>query len=662
MSRAVIDQPGLRVLTVGLVVSLVLGFGLRAQISSARVEKSLEKSVQILEKDFLIDFELAEVRLSKWGLPLPHLIINNLRISPKKNVCQNSQIFIDELELPLQLKNIFWQEKTIDLIRAKNVEVRLVDLDDCLSQKNKLTKESEVQKAEAGLKNIQNNIFSQKTGTRLKEIAIDQLKLISQKNFEQPIVLKQLRFYLSYEGTKLTQVDVKSRLYSIKDNRTDIYFLVSDLNAHIKPDLQQNIEMQLQVKGRLLDGYIQIFMKGSSVSQKLEFEITTKNVSLKAYAPLLFPHKKEIVLDKWPLSLSFYMLGEAQQGAETKSFFKFKNFQALGDDMSLQIPEVDIEINNQKPKFKPFQVSISQIPLSPLKSILAEKFDFQSVENLGVLNGLLKFEDLQRWNFQGDIQKTELIFSNRGSREIETIDAVKVGLASQPNLYNLNLTHFVIQQTEVLGGLEGEFISNPESLQLALNLEGHVLNEKIWKQLTFVSQNPIVKLNWNYKKTGEERHQIKFNSSELEFQGLHLNDVQVDFIQLGDSETRSLALSLKSAKTQIKAMQLKPNFVRAFFNEQTELNPNQDYLSLKDQLSLQGTDWKNMNFDLDLNLNQFETEKQIEHLKAKGEWKSDKIFSGTALLQNANRAVKYEIVKNVKDEIDFIPERKREEK
>ena len=48
MSRAVIDQPGLRVLTVGLVLSLVVGFSLRAQISASRVEKSLAKSVQMI--------------------------------------------------------------------------------------------------------------------------------------------------------------------------------------------------------------------------------------------------------------------------------------------------------------------------------------------------------------------------------------------------------------------------------------------------------------------------------------------------------------------------------------------------------------------------------------------------------------------------------------
>ena len=136
MSRAVIDQPGMRVVGFGLILALIFGFILRSQISSQHVEKSLQRSVQILEKDFSVDFDMAEVRLSKWGLPLPHLIIAKLRISPKEKKCHNSQIYIDELEVPLSLKNLFMTEKAVDLVRAKHVEVRLSEADSCFSQKS----------------------------------------------------------------------------------------------------------------------------------------------------------------------------------------------------------------------------------------------------------------------------------------------------------------------------------------------------------------------------------------------------------------------------------------------------------------------------------------------------------------------------------------------
>lgn len=674
MSRAVIDQPGLRVFAFGLVAALVFGFVLRSQISSERVEKTLQRSVQILEKDFLIDFDMAEVRLTKWGLPLPHLILSKLRLSPKKNFCQDSQIFIDEVEIPLQLGHIFSSEKAVDLIRAKHMQVRLGDMDACLSSpeskdarksKNSVVGSSlslassstETKAAVSESVLPEKNLFSQKTGTLLKEIAIDELKIISQKNYDQPLVFKQFKLFLNYESSRLSRVDLKARLYYIKDSRTDIYFLISDLSAHIQPEANNNIGATLQLKGRLLDGDIQAFAQLSTQNQKATYEVTTRNVSLKAYMPLLNRNNKQMSLDKWPLSTSFYMVGEAQKNSDLKAIFKFKNFDAVGENMRIEFPEMNLEILNKQTLMRPFQLRLNHIPLTPLKAILADQYDFQSVENLGMINGLFKFEDQHRWGFEGEIEKTELIFSNRGSREIEIIDSVGVNMDYRSNRLTFALDDIMIHQNQVSGGLEGEYSRDPQQLQLKLDIDGKVLNGKIWKQLTQVEQNPSIKLNWSYKKSNEERHQIKINSSELEFPGFHLSDVQIDFMQLMAGETRSLALSLKTNKAEIQVAELKPNISKAFFNDETELNSD-TYIAMKTQIGLQGADWKNMSFDMDSNLFDSQGVKSLDHLKARGEWRSDSSLTGSASLQNPKRILRYNLVKKSRDDIEFVSEKK----
>lgn len=670
MSRAVIDQPGMRVVGFGVFFALVFGFALRSQISSQYVEKSLQRSIQILEKDFAVDFDMAEVRLTKWGLPLPHLIIEKLRISPKEKLCQSSQIYIDELEIPLELKNIFASEKTLELIRAKNVEVRLVDFEACLSKKTRAEPAHEAAKEAAsqleevkasGNKVIaQSGLFSHKTGTKLKEIAIDELKIVTMKSFEQPIVFRQFKVLLDYENSQLSQIDLKSRFYYIKDSRSDIYFLISDITGRIRPEAENNIGMTLQLKGRLLDGDIQAFVQASTQNKKATYEITTKNVSLKAYAPLFNRNNKSTPLDKWPLSTSFYMVGEAQQAQDLKAIFKFKNFDATGENMRIEFPEINVETANSQTILRPFQVTLNHLPLTPLKSVLSDQYDFQSVDNLGIINGLFKYEDRQHWSFDGEIQKTQLIFSNRGSREIELIDSVGVNLKYTGKRLQFSLDDIVIQQTALLGGLEGEYIKDPSSVQLKLELEGKVLSEKVWKQLTQVSQSPSIKMNWSYKKTNEERHQIKINSPELEFPGFKLADVQIDFLQLMDSNVKSLALSLKTNRAEIYVPGLKPNISKAFFNDETELNSSETYTALKTQIGLQGSDWKNMNFDVDANLFDAEGLKSLEHIKARGEWKADNSLSGSAFMQNPKRVLKYNLVKKNKEEIEIIPEKKVE--
>lgn len=681
MSRAVIDQPGWRVAAAGLFFALVLGLTLRSQISPERVEASLQRSVQILEKDFLIDFDTAEVRLSKWGLPLPHLVISKIRLSPKKIWLQNSQIYIDELEIPLPLQNIFTSEQSVDFIRARTVEVRLADLDSSVfssgpvkNRKKQVMAEDVVSTGlQADAYDVSENkgaaessaggvsaaqLFSRKTGTRLKEIAIDELKIITAQNYDQPLMFKQFKVFLDYQNDRLAKIDLKSRLYYIKDIRSDIYFLISDLNVHIAPEALGHVGVTLQLKGRLLDGDIQAFAQGSTRNQKLSYEISTRNVSLKAYTPLINRRKKESPFDKWPLSTSFYMVGEAQvDGSDPRAIFKFKNFDAVGENMKIDLPEINVEFVNRQTLLRPFQVNLNHIPLAPLKIVLADQFDFQSVENLGVVNGLLKFEDHNHWSFDGDIKKTELIFSNRGSREIEVIDSVGVNLDYQGSQLKFNLANIVIHQNEIRGGLEGLYSKDPKELRLKLDIEGQVLNERIWRQLTQVVQNPSIKLNWSYRKANEERHQIKINSPELGFPGLSLSDVQIDFVQLGANDTKSLALSFKTARTEVRVAELKPHIARAFFNAETELNES-TYAVVKPQVSMQGSDWKNMNFDLDVTFSDVQTGKSIDHLKARGEWKSDSSLTGAATLQNPKRVLKYNLLKRNKNDIEFMPVKK----
>ena len=113
MSRAVIDQPGFRVSLVGMALSLFIGLAIQTQISDTRVQKYLSHSIDRLQKDFIVDFGSAQISLSRWGLPLPYLHIHKIRLSPKNNLCQSSQIYIDALEVPFSLGIIFGNNKSV---------------------------------------------------------------------------------------------------------------------------------------------------------------------------------------------------------------------------------------------------------------------------------------------------------------------------------------------------------------------------------------------------------------------------------------------------------------------------------------------------------------------------------------------------------------------
>jgi hypothetical protein len=674
MSRAVIDQPGFRVFTIGLIVSLALGYALKSLISSDRVDRSLQRSVQVLEKDFSIDFESAEVKLTKWGLPLPSVVIYKIRISPKKLTCQNSQIYIDQLEIPLSFESLFFVKPQIDAVRAQNVEIRLSDLGKCFNEKIKNNhnplpvsgpESEETSKIASGeianpiisQQNSATSVFLQKSNSTLKEISIEQIKIINQKTIEQPLLLKQVHFNLNYENFRLNRVDLKSRLLALKDNRTDIYFLVSDLSASLRQDQNKSIELALNVKGRILDGDVQVFLNSSSLSKKVTFEVATKKVSLKAFSSLSTQRDADALIEKWPMNLSFIMLGEADFANESQFTMKFKNVEAQGESMAVSSSEIEVENKNNHIEVKPFELEARNVSLNPLKAILKDKLDFQSMENLGEFIGTFKFESKSQWELNGAIENSQLIFANRGSRELQTIESVRLKLLQKNKFYQLKLDQFKMNAADMLGELEASYDRNDDLWLAKLNLEGPLFNERVWKQLTQVPQKPSIRLNWSYKKAVDERHQLKLNTQQLQFPGVNLMDMQIDFLQLAEGSIKSMALSMKSPKAQIKVPELKGSLAKSFFNADTNLNESQ-YLAVKSQISLQGADWKSMSFDFDSNLLNEEGTKQVEHFKARGEWKPNGALMATAQLQNPQRQFRYKVIKNENDEIAFVPEKK----
>ena len=96
MRRAVIDQPGLKIMFLGLLVSIFLGLVLRSQITQTKINDRLKKIVQEFEnknKQLRIDFSEGELLLSDWGFPFPHLYVKNIKISSTASECLENQIY-----------------------------------------------------------------------------------------------------------------------------------------------------------------------------------------------------------------------------------------------------------------------------------------------------------------------------------------------------------------------------------------------------------------------------------------------------------------------------------------------------------------------------------------------------------------------------------------
>jgi len=242
MRRAVIDQPGLKIIVFGLLVSIFLGLTIRSQITPSKINDRLKKIVQEFEqknKNKKISIDFAEVRLllSDWGFPFPHLYIQNIKISSVAPGCVDNQIYIESLDIPFSWINMIEaKDDQIDTVRAGTVELRLDNPSQCFTEIKTQTKSESPQASISSV--AQTPKLPSAANERIFNLYVDKLKIIDKHNYNIPVMLQTVGVRITLDSNKLQSVDLKSQLYLFRDSDSSLYKFKSDfnLNYELKPD------------------------------------------------------------------------------------------------------------------------------------------------------------------------------------------------------------------------------------------------------------------------------------------------------------------------------------------------------------------------------------------------------------------------------------------
>lgn len=666
MSRAVIDQFGFRTVFIGLILSLLLGLSLKAQISSQKIQGLIQDSTFRLEKDFIIDFQSAEVVLSKWGLPLPFVQISQIRMSPKKAICQDSQIYIDKLILPLSPLALITSNTLIKEISATTVELRLAELENCLHQdKVGLDKTANLQALNDNeidqnpgaykgqvtgthQKEVAESIFQIKTAGLLQKIKIDQLKVVYKKYPGQPLNFRQLVIDLSYKNKKMDRLQLTSQVYGLKDPLSELMFLKGDLALVMTDKERGRIETEAKLRGRILDGEISAYTFYNSLEQNVKVDFDLRNVPLK---PLIQLNLIESSWFNYPVAFQFHGFGQFQVHGSPLTILKLNDVSIAGERTHIKVSEIKIRQEMNKLDIEPFTAEIKNLDLNKLAHLSQMKSIAQSIDNFGEINGELKFNNPGWAELQGDWSGLSFIFSNRGRREIQKIDSFHVTSTLQDEEIHFKMKDLKINLEDVPGEMQMVIHQKNSNIQAEANLQGSFLDEKIWELLTGVSQKPKLKLNWNFKKSQEERHLLNLTIDDLRTDGLRLENTNLNMIQSSSSGiSTSLALAAKASQIEIEVDSVKSKLLQQIFNPQAFLH-DKNYVTDPVVFNLKGTDWKSMTYDFETHLKAKNDLKNPMVLKGRGDWKDDDSATGSLSVQSWGQLIRYDI--NKKDDNTF---------
>ncbi len=659
MSRAVIDQSGFKVVFVGLLFSLLLGFALKAQISTPKIQTLLQESISRLDKDFIIDFQSAEVILSKWGLPLPFLQISQIRLSPRKTICQDSQIYIEELILPLSPVALLTTRTLVTEISATNIELRISDLENCFSAKAKslekppvnsgpvLLSKSTVQAAEQVP-----NIFKVRTAGLLQKFKIEQLKLIYKKYPAQPVNFKQIQLDFSYNEKKLDKVQFSSQVYALKDPLSDLMFFKGELNFQVTAKSADNIETEAELRGRLLDGEIQAYTIYNSLQQNLKVDFEVRSVALKPFIQL---NLIESAWMNYPVTLQLHGYGQYQLDGSHMTLLKLNDINIAGEKTQIKIHEINLKKENERLVVDAFSADIHKLNLNKLASLNQIRHISQSIENFGEINGVLNFTNKDHIQLQGEWSDLEFIFSNRGRREVQRLDSFHIQAQKLQDLINLKMSKFRINEKDIEGKADIWYNEKNANMQAEAGFDGPLLSAKIWELLSQKNQMPNIKLNWNFRKAVDEKHQLNIAVDEFALEGIKFNNTSVNLIQNSQNGTSfSLAVAAKVGTIQLLLPEVKLKPVTQIFSLSPFLK-EESYSSDPLFINLKGSDWRNMSYDFETHLKGPSDLKYLNVLKGRGDWKDDDSASGTISMQNQNQILRFEIVKKDNNSFEIQP-------
>lgn len=655
MSRTVIDQPGIRIVVIGFFLSLIIGFTIRNQISGERVQLYLNTAVDRLKSDFHIDYESAKINLAHWGLPFPALVIEKLRLSPKSLLCQSSQIYIEELEIPISLKMIFGFSKTIPKVRAKTIELRLSNIAKCIGESGYSSTNNNGMLASNDSiidKNINESnfksIFERNTKAELREIYVEKFKIISDQRVDQPILLKQLNIELFYSENRLAEARLKSKLNALKDMRSDIYFLNSSLDMLFKSRENGEIESVLSVNGKLLDGDMRFFLHGNLSSEKMVYELSLDHVSARALLPLMSSHKfiENINYERLPISISLKNNGKIFIGKNNYIDSKFYNVQLSILNGVLVLPELELSSINGILQVKPFDVKIEKLPLSILKNSEQFRDKFDSFDNLGILSGKLEYKNENSYKIDGKIENIQTIFSNRGRRDLQKIENVDIKFSRTGDHFRFDANKFKISNEVVAGSSFAIYNINTHEALAQLKLSSVSLNNQVWEQFTFVEQSPKMNLFWNYEKNKIESHDLKIFVDKMALPGVVLSALAIDIKQqLSEIKNlNSLNVRIKPSTMLLESDFLKNKYVNQVFGPINSLN-SKSLTSSKSNLVLTGHDWKDIAFDLNSHLTFERNLRSDTVFNLKGSIGSKNGLSAQINIAKKNNQLKFEVKK-----------------
>ncbi|MGZ3769610.1 MAG: hypothetical protein ACXVCP_18510 [Bdellovibrio sp.] len=436
----VTEQPGMTILTAGLVISFLIGYTAKSWLSSARVTAKLEKAAGQIHKNVSVKFNSAQIRFSDGILPRFEIVISDVKMESPEECWAAPVLEVNELRLPLSITNLIRGHSPIQKIIADSVKLTLREkLKECGTETN-LNSES---RKTAPLVSLSPSEQSQKYRNDVKSISIQNLKIVAEKYPEYSTEFEDMNLKVKSFEPKVIELTAKTHF--LKGSQVGDYLSYANLFIQYKESPEPTI--QSHFFGNWREGHYSIIGSYILDERSLSLETDLKHIPLSQILTTLQKYN----IDAQDLNgKQVWVSSKARIAGPIDKIrhlpLEIKDLLLEGDLGELRVDRIDIS-SLEPLQYSPISVEIQKLDIAKLLQLFNRSKNTNVLAQLGQFSGRAEILSDKRMNLWGEHRGLEFVFSNKGQRELQVIDKMEGDVSFEDNQWK-----FLIKKIMPLGG------------------------------------------------------------------------------------------------------------------------------------------------------------------------------------------------------------------
>lgn len=561
MKELVAEQRGFLISILGIVIALFFGLAVKALIAPNKVrEKIVEASSRVHSE---MQFEIGEafVSLADGIFPELAVVIRDIKMTSEKACWMRPQVEIDQIKLPLSMTQLLKGNVYIHEVIATEAALTLRSTPvPCTGD------EKAAVNTESAARAVAQAVTQEVEKNQDRKSAIDTVRVKKIIVSYLPVAFTSFELdNLSVKASSNKDFELKSLLRLGGGTLTGDYSSQAQLLITHMPSSGRPT-WNTEVKGLLREGHYDFVSSFDPETQVVDLNLDVKHLPLSQIFPILQKYKvftAELNGKRLWLTLNAKIGGKISELKH--SLLLLKGFRVEGDLGEISTPVV--EINSLEPfKMKPLEFDLRGFDLNHLLTFLNRPHPSQALGDLGIFNGKAFYQDVNNVRLSGEHSGLQFIFSNKGTREVQTLSLIAGDLLLQEGRWNVNVDSIKPSQGLFDGDLKLQASKDWRELNLKTNIRELILAPSVQKIMTAGGDIGSVsgKVNLNVKNGEVQGLNGNLNIQRMLVESIEMKQAKVSLTNSGDNyfvEANALSMEMNgNAKIVKYVSQVLPDF------------------------------------------------------------------------------------------------------